>query len=259
MLVALRGDLGPFPSAPAFADHLMGTVPEVAGVVRLLAAPGRRGGLRVEAVAGRTALRETLGGIAYEVPAGSFFQVNPEAAERLLEEVLRAAGPVAGVRVLEVYGGMGVFGLALARRRAEVTVLEADGEAVAAGTRAAAAAGLHARFVRGDALRSLGEEVLDRPQLVLADPPRSGLGPGVAAQLAALGAGRIVLVSCDPATLARDLWELHGRGYAAEAVVPVDLFPQTPHVETVTTLRRVPDATDAREPGPPPVRPAPPR
>jgi tRNA/tmRNA/rRNA uracil-C5-methylase (TrmA/RlmC/RlmD family) len=133
---------------------------------------------------------------------------------------------------------MGVFGLALARQGARVTVLEADRDAVAAGRQAATAAGLRARFVLGDVLRSLDDRALPRADLVLADPPRSGLGPGVAARMAALAPEGIVLVSCEPGTLARDLRELHVRGYEAQRVVPVDLFPQTPHVETVTRLRR---------------------
>ena len=236
ILAAFRGDPGPFPSARTFAEHLTREVPEVAGVVRLVADQGRRGGTRVEALTGRTFLRETLGGISFDVPAASFFQVNPEGAEVLLREVLAACGPVRGRTVLELYGGMGVFGLALARAEARVTVLEADRDAVAAGLRAAAGAGLDARFLRGDVLRTLQEQRGIAADLVLADPPRSGLGPGVAAQIAARMPERIVLVSCDPGTLARDLGALHGRGYAVERVVPVDLFPQTPHVETVTAL-----------------------
>ena len=244
LLIAFRGTVGPFPSGLPFAERLMREMPEVVGVVRLLAERGRRGGTRVEALAGRSFLNETLGGITFEVPAASFFQVNPDAAETLLEQILRAAEPISGCAVLELYGGMGVFGLALARAVAHVTILEADRDAVAAGRRAAAAANLRAKFVQGDVLRSLQERACTRCDLVLADPPRSGLGPGVAAHIAALGPARIVLVSCDPGTLARDLGELHARGYDVKQVVPVDLFPQTPHVETVTTLRRPPDATD---------------
>jgi 23S rRNA (uracil1939-C5)-methyltransferase len=182
--------------------------------------------------------------VAFEVPAGSFVQVNPGAAEVLLDQVRAACGPVAGRRVLELYGGMGVFGLALAREGARVTVCEADPQAIDAGRRAAWAAGLRASFVQGDVAREL-VRARGRPwDLVLADPPRTGLAPGVAGAIAVLAPARIVLVSCDPATLARDLASLHGNGYAVERVVPVDLFPQTPHVETVTTLGRSSDATD---------------
>jgi 23S rRNA (uracil1939-C5)-methyltransferase len=233
LLAALRGEPGPFPTALPFAHRLMREVPEVVGVARLLVRRGRRGGTRVEALAGRTALREVLGGIAFEVPAAAFFQVNPEAAERLLGQVLDAALPVDGQEVLELYGGMGMFGLAMARAGARVTVCEADQESVAAGRKAALRAGLPVRFLQGDVARCLGGS----PQLVLADPPRSGFAPGVAARIAALSAARLVIVSCDPATLARDLRALSG--YAPERVVPVDLFPQTPHVETVTRLRRI--------------------
>lgn len=239
LLVALRGEPGPFPTAPAFARRLTDEVPEVVGVVRLLSRRGRRGGSRVDPLVGVAALRESLGGLSFEVPAGSFFQVNPEAAEQLLLEVLEAAGPVAGREILELYGGMGVFGLALARGGGRVTVCEADPDAVDAGRRAASRAGLDVAFYTGDVLPCLVEAGRRPPNLILADPPRSGFAPGVAEAIAALRAPAILVVSCDPGTLARDLRALRGAGYAVERVVPVDLFPQTPHVETVTRLRRV--------------------
>jgi 23S rRNA (uracil1939-C5)-methyltransferase len=240
MLAGFRGEPGPFPSGPVFAQRLMAEVPELVGVVRLLVRRGRRGGTRVEALAGRTALRETLGGIAFEVPAASFFQVNTEGAEALMAQVLEACLPVRDGSVLELYGGMGAFGLALARAGGRVTVFEADPDAVAAGRHAAEAAGLVVRFAQGDVLPLLAGARGSSPDLVLADPPRAGFAPGVAEAIGALGAGRVVLVSCDPATLARDLRALQGVGYAVEGVVPVDLFPQTPHVETVTRLTRRP-------------------
>lgn len=247
-LVVLRGTARPFASARGFARWLRERHPSVEGVVRLLAEPGRRGGARTEILDGVGALPETIAGTRFEVPAAAFVQVNPLAAERLAREVLEAAGPAR--RVLELYGGMGIFALALARERgAEATVVEADGEAVRSGRAAAAATGARVRFERATVGAFLASP--RRPagyDLIVADPPRSGMERGAARAAARIGAARVILVSCDPATLARDLGPFVEAGYALGRVVPVDLFPQTPHVETVVRLDR--SGAFRRESGP---------
>lgn len=238
-LVALRGPAASFPSAPALARVLLAAHPEVRGVVRIEVIPGRRGGARSEVVAGEDGLEETLAGIRYRVPAATFFQVNPEGAEILARLVLDAAE---GARqVVDLYGGLGVFGLALARGGSHATIVEADAAAVAAGRAAVGANRLsRARFVRAGALegvRDLARRGL-RPDAVVADPPRTGLGPGVAAGIARLRPAKVVLVGCDPATFARDAAALRAEGFRLDGVTAVDLFPQTAHVEAVGVLRR---------------------
>ena len=188
---------------------------------------------------GEGTLDESLAGLRYRIPAGTFFQVNPAAAERLARVVLAA---VAGARhVVDLYGGVGVFGLAIARAGSHVTVIEADPAAVAAGREAVGANGLsRVRFVRAGALAGL-EEMARRgasPDVVVADPPRTGFGAGVAAATARLRPRRVVLVGCDPATFARDAAALRGAGFRLDRVTAVDLFPQTAHVEAVGVLER---------------------
>ncbi len=242
VLVGIRGAPGPFLSAAPFASHLASRHPEVKGVVRLLARPGRRGGTRTETILGEPWIEETLGGTRFRLPAAAFFQVNPGAAERLVQLVLEATETQAARNVLDLYGGVGVFAIALARRGARGTVVEADRDAVECGRQAAAEEGLdRVAFVVSDVaayLRSSSGGPL-WPDLVVADPPRTGLSRGVAEAIAKLGAARIVLVSCDPPTLGRDLRALADRGYSVRRVVPVDLFPQTAHVEAVAVAERV--------------------
>ncbi len=239
LLVAFRGGLEPFPAARAIARTLTARHPELVGVVRLVASAGRRGGTRTRRLAGRGWLAETLGGTAFRLPAATFFQINTRAAERLVELVRELAGPVTGRRVLDLYAGVGVFGLALARTGARVRLCEADADALRCAARAATDAGLEVELLRADVGEFLRrDEGGKAPELLLANPPRTGFGRGVGTAVARLAARRIVIVSCDPATLARDLGRLVGRGYAVRRVVPVDLFPQTPHVETVVRLDR---------------------
>ena len=146
----------------------------------------------------------------------------------------------AGTRAVDLYGGVGVYALALAREGAEVVVCEADPAAVACGREAAGQIDKGSViFERSDAERFLrGAARSISPSVVVANPPRTGFGAGVSDAVAALGPDRVVIVSCDPPTLARDLRRLADHGYRPKRVTPVDLFPQTPHVETVTLLER---------------------
>ena len=237
-LVALRGLAGPFATAVEFARIAADADPGLVGVVRLVAARGRRGGAAVETIAGRAWITDEIHGIEFRVPAGTFLQVHPLAAERLRGHVLEGAGSPR--RVVELYGGIGALGLALARGGARATIVDADSAAIACGTEAARSQGLtSAAFVHADVLAFLkARRDSVAPNLVIADPPRTGLGKGVADRLAALGAARIAMVSCDPATLARDLSVLVARGYAIDRITPFDLFPQTAHIETVAWLSR---------------------
>ena len=237
-LIALRGSEGPFRSAPAFARAAVAADPALVGVVRLIAGARRRGGAASETIVGRSWITEEIDGTEFRVPAGTFLQVHPAAADRLLRSVLdHAESPH---EILELYGGIGLFGLALARRGARATIVDADAAAIACGEEAARRLGLSsARFERADVHAFLSARTgAPAPDLVLADPPRTGLGRGVAGLVAAIGAPRIAIISCDPATLARDLAELAARGYAVDGVTPFDFFPQTAHVETVTWLRQ---------------------
>jgi 23S rRNA (uracil1939-C5)-methyltransferase len=184
------------------------------------------------------ALELAVGKDRLRVSAGVFFQANPALHEALVASVLEAAGR--GALALELHAGCGFFTLALARAFERVVAVEADAAAVADLRHNLARAG--ARGV--EVVPKPVEQAVDdprlaaaRPDAVVLDPPRTGLPRGVAAALAALAPARIAYLSCDPATLARDLAALAARGYALERVEAFDLFPHTPHVEALATLR----------------------
>jgi 23S rRNA (uracil-5-)-methyltransferase RumA len=226
----------------ALASHLVARHPEIVGVVRFRARPGQRGGGVTETLTGRNWLEEKVAGLTVRVPAGSFFQVNPSLIAELIDCVATACSPKAGVRALDIYGGIGLHGLALARGGAHVTICEADPTAVRAGRAAARANGIHnVTYVRADAREFLERTAREglRPEIIVANPPRTGLGAQVVRALGRLRAQTLVLVSCDPATLARDLRGLIDVGHRVTHVMPFDLFPQTPHVETVCRLEAV--------------------
>ena len=240
VLVALRETITPFPDAVRFAERLAAAHPELAGVVRIRALAGQRGGARVLPLTGRSWLEERIGEVTFRLPAASFLQVNSRAAELLLQLVREGVGRPAETSVIELYGGAGAFGVNLARSGATVTVCEADLAAVRSGREAARGKTSNVTFVHADVgafLRKCKTEGR-RADVVVADPPRAGLGRRLPEQIAALNPRRVVLVSCDPATLARDTRRLTAAGLVAQRAVPVDVFPQTAHVETVLTLVR---------------------
>ncbi|MSR36693.1 MAG: class I SAM-dependent RNA methyltransferase [Gemmatimonadetes bacterium] len=163
--------------------------------------------------------------------ARAFLQVNREAAERLHAAVVTAVSQVAGLAVVDAYCGVGVYGRALARAGARVLGIELDPEAAAA-----------ARAGAPDGFRVLQVAVEDGlpsalpADLLIVNPPRTGLHEAVPRALAGAPPARIVYVSCDPATLARDLGRLEG--YRISELRAFDLFPQTAHVETLVVLER---------------------
>jgi 23S rRNA (uracil1939-C5)-methyltransferase len=168
----------------------------------------------------------------FRVSRNSFFQVNRFLAERLVETVL---GDSTGETALDLFAGVGLFSLALARRFGSVTAVESGVSAHRDLEFNAARAG-----VKIDAHRANAEDYLaslDRaPDLMVLDPPRSGLGRPIVRELLRLKGRDVAIVSCDPSTLARDLRPLLDGGYKIQSVKLVDLFPQTYHLETVTRL-----------------------
>jgi 23S rRNA (uracil1939-C5)-methyltransferase len=179
------------------------------------------------------------GGETVEIAPGGFAQANPLLFDALIEAVREACGT--GDRLLELYAGAGFFTLPLARRFTQVTAVEASPAAVERLREAAAAAGLTgleawrddvAGFVRGH------RAAASAPEVVFMDPPRTGAGDEVVTALGRSSAHTLVYLSCDPATLARDLKALVAGGWALASVRAFDLFPQTPHVETLVVLRR---------------------
>jgi 23S rRNA (uracil1939-C5)-methyltransferase len=191
---------------------------------------------------GRDHIREGLGGLIFQVSASSFFQTNTAQAERLFALVEDACALAGGETVLDLYAGTGAISLLLARRCRRVYGIEVAAAAVADAVRNARANDLaNCAFLAGEVrhvLPALAAEGV-RAEVVVADPPRAGFHPRALRAVADLAPARIVYVSCNPATLARDVGELVRAGYRLEWVQPVDMFPQTPHIEAVARLARV--------------------
>jgi 23S rRNA (uracil1939-C5)-methyltransferase len=215
------------------ADALFTT--EIPGVAEVTS------GGRTEQVMGATQLREELGGLEYGISPEAFFQTNTEVAERLYAVAAEYAALKGWERVYDLYCGMGTIGLTLAPRAGEVWGLEVVEEAIADAIANARRNGVeNARFFAGDvrlALRELVEKV-GRPDVVVVDPPRSGLSQKVVRRIVEAAPKRIVYVSCNPTTLAPNAAQLAEAGYALERVRPVDMFPQTHHIECVAELVR---------------------
>jgi 23S rRNA (uracil1939-C5)-methyltransferase len=168
------------------------------------------------------------------VQAGTFTQVNPEANRILVQTVLELAQPLEGRSVLDLYSGAGNLSLPLAEAGARVTAVEQSAGAAADAAAAAERRGLDAYRVLNERAESAARALSANGEsfdLVVLDPPRSGARE-LMEPILALRPQSIVYVSCDPATLARDLAEL-SRGYRVDRVQPIDMFPQTYHVETV--------------------------
>lgn len=170
-------------------------------------------------------------GYTFRVSRGSFFQVNRFLIDRLIGEAL---GGASGAHAVDLYAGVGLFSLPLARRFARVDAVERGGAAFRDLEANASRSGAKIRPSRGSAeefLRSMS----DTPDLIIADPPRTGLAADATAELLRIRAPNVVIVSCDPATLARDLRKLL-TDYRLARITLVDLFPQTYHLETIVHL-----------------------
>jgi 23S rRNA (uracil1939-C5)-methyltransferase len=194
-----------------------------------------------ELIAGTDYLEEELSGLTFRISPHAFFQTNTDMAERLYALAGEYAGLTGYERVFDLYCGIGTIGLTLAHRAGELWGLEIVEPAIAD---AIANAKLNeignAHFYAGDvrlALRELVEKA-QRPDVVLVDPPRAGLSQKVVRRIVEAAPKRIVYVSCNPTTLAPNAAQLIEAGYALRRVRPVDMFPQTPHIECVALLER---------------------
>jgi 23S rRNA (uracil1939-C5)-methyltransferase len=225
------------------AERLRERVPATASVVLNVNAKKASVAVGTEEhlLLGREHIRESLGGLTFQVSANSFFQTNTVQAERLFGIVEEACALAGGETALDLYSGTGAISLLLARRCRWVYGIEVAAAAVADAVRNARENGIeNCTFLAGEVRHVLPILMRDgvRAEVVVADPPRAGFHPKALHALAALGPERLVYVSCNPATLARDLGDLVRQGYRLEWVQPVDMFPQTPHIEAVARLRR---------------------
>jgi 23S rRNA (uracil1939-C5)-methyltransferase len=194
-----------------------------------------------ERIKGQEKLEEKLCGLTFRISPDAFFQTNTEMAERLYGSAAELAGMSGRERVLDLFCGIGTIALVLALDAGEVWGVELVEQAVADAIENARLNGVdNARFFAGDvrlAMRPLLERA-GRPDVVVVDPPRAGLSNKVVRRVLEAEAKRIVYVSCNPTTLAPNARQFADAGYQLRTVRPVDMFPQTPHIECVALLER---------------------
>jgi 23S rRNA (uracil1939-C5)-methyltransferase len=221
VLLGLFGD----PPKRSVLEALVEELPGVAGAVHV----------RSGAFAGARSVSIPAGEVELTVSAGSFFQANAALNARLVEAAADSLGPLEGKAVLDAYAGGGNFAFALARRAGSVTAVESVPSSAADAKATRRRLGLESvRIVRSAFERASLRGPFDA---AVVDPPRTGLTPKALAQLLALAPRKLAYVSCDPATLARDLNALSSR-YAVRSVRLADMFPQTAHIEAVAALEK---------------------
>jgi 23S rRNA (uracil1939-C5)-methyltransferase len=190
---------------------------------------------------GEEHLEEELCGLRFRISHNAFFQTNTEMAERLYGIAAEMAGLTGSERVFDLFCGIGTLGLSLASRAGEIWGVEIVPEAIVDAEENARLNGIeNSRFRVGDARKEI-RPLLDeagRPDVVVIDPPRAGLSKKVVRRVIECDAPRIVYVSCNPTTLAPNAAQLSEAGYRVRRVKPVDMFPQTPHIECVALLER---------------------
>jgi 23S rRNA (uracil1939-C5)-methyltransferase len=198
-----------------------------------------------ELVAGNAKIGEELNGLEFQLSAQAFFQTNTEMAEKLYAVAAEAAGLHGWERVYDLFCGIGTIGLSLASKAGEVWGLEIVETAIGDAIDNAKANNIsNTSFFAGDvrlALRELVEKA-GRPDVIVVDPPRAGLSQKVVRRVLEASPKRIVYVSCNPTTLAPNAAQMVEAGYLLKTVRPVDMFPQTPHIECVALLERGPEA-----------------
>lgn len=196
-------------------------------------------GSKTRVLYGRPTITDSLGALSFNISAQSFFQINSEQAEKLYNKALEYAALSGTETVVDVYCGTGTISLYLAKHAGKVYGIEIVAPAIEDAKKNAQDNNCHnAEFILGDAADRLPQLLAEgvKPDVVVVDPPRAGCEQKVLKAIADVEPQRIVYVSCNPASLARDLAYLNERGYRAMTAQPVDMFPMTSHVETVVAV-----------------------
>lgn len=229
------------PHAEEFCAALCAAHPEVESVVLNVNTQQTNvvTGTQCVPLFGPGVLRDTLRGVPVVLDPLSFYQVNTEGADRLYGVAAALAAPGPSDTLLDLYCGAGAIGLSMAAQCKRLIGVEIVPEAAENARRAATEMGLsHAEFLCADAGAAAAKLAADGllPDIVILDPPRKGCSTDTLNAVLRMAPRRIVMISCNPATAARDIKYLAAQGYAAEVIQPVDLFPRTKHVETVVLL-----------------------
>ena len=232
-----------FPQARDLVFHLERRFSFISGIVQNIHdKPGNViWGERFHPLRGRDTLLERIGPFRIIVPVYAFSQVNPPVARRIYETALEWASVASKDIVLDLYCGIGPISLYLASKAQLVIGIDDNEGAVNTAKQNARRNGYHnCRFFAGDAAAKLRETTTSLPKISVAvvNPPRKGLSPEAFAALIGAGAARVIYISCEPTTLARDLDHFSHEGYEVKKVQPFDMFPQTDQIETVALLER---------------------
>lgn len=223
----------------SLAEQILNAMPEVKGVVQNINPTSGNTilGKEFQTLAGSSSIEETVCGLKFKVSPVSFFQVNPAQAEQLYEKVVEFAALTGEEHVLDAYCGVGTLSLILAKEAKQVTGIECVAQAIEDAKENGRKNGIeNATFICAAAEEAIQE--LKKVDLAIVNPPRKGCEAKFLERLADLKPKQIIYISCDPATLARDLALLGAKGFKAESAQPFDMFPQTAHVETVVNLRQ---------------------
>ena len=225
------------PAVQPLADRIVQNYPQVVSVINNVTA--RKAGVAVgeceQVLAGTGVIADRIGEFEFEISANSFFQTNSRGAARLYETVKEYAGLTGDETVLDLYSGTGTIPILMSADCREVLGIEIVESAVADARMNCRKNGVtNCTFIQGDIRQSLSR-IENRPDVLIIDPPRVGMHKDVVKQVLELGVERIVYVSCNPATLARDIGMM-GEGYRLLEVQPVDMFPHTHHIEAVARM-----------------------
>ena len=222
------------------ADRLIDRYPKVVSIINNITS--RKAGVAVGDVeytlAGSDIISDKISGFEFEISANSFFQTNTRGAAPLFKTVEKYAGLTGTETVLDLYSGTGTIPILLSEHSKAVTGIEIIESAVADAEKNCRKNGIsNCRFIMGD-IRKCLSQITQPPDVLIIDPPRAGMHKDVVKQVLELGAGRMVYVSCNPATMARDL-QMMQESYRLDEVQPVDMFPHTYHVEAVAKLIKI--------------------
>jgi 23S rRNA (uracil1939-C5)-methyltransferase len=222
------------------ADLLVQKYPEITSVVNNITT--RKAGIAVGeyevCLAGDPYIRDRVGPFEFEVSANSFFQVNTKSAHHIFEIVKDYAGLTGNETVVDLYSGTGTIGIFLSKAAREIIGIEMVESAIQDARKNCKINRIsNCRFICGDILHTF-DQIQKQPDVIIIDPPRSGMHKGVVKQILEMSPDRMVYVSCNPTTLARDL-DLMKHRYAVVEVQPVDMFPHTYHIESIAKLRRI--------------------
>lgn len=232
------------PHTEELIEYLRAAEPDIAGIVLNINQEDTNVILGKKCITlwGKETITDQLCGLRFRISPLSFYQVNRSQAERLYETAAQYAGLTGNEIVLDLYCGAGTIGLSMAHRAKEVIGVEIISQAVDNAKENAKENGIHnARFFCKDAAeaaKQLKKEGM-QPDVVILDPPRKGCGEKLVQTVVGMNPKRIVYVSCDPATMARDLKWFDALGYSAQTAQPVDMFPRTKCVETVVLLSKL--------------------